>query len=136
MILRHRFFGAVVVAIVLFATAGTAAAARARFHYVPADANGRMTLDAASIVGPRLSLFGGAQPAEAVPPRPNRLASFRHPCTGRFVTVPLALPEGTPTIEYRGQRVIYNYGSYTVEIQFLPDGSVDVVYNSGLLRAL
>jgi hypothetical protein len=34
---------------------------------------------------------------------------------------------------YRTNRVVYNYGSYTVEVQFLPDGSANVVYNSGLL---
>ena len=52
------------------------------------------------------------------------------------ITVPLSFPEGTPRIEHRADRVIYNYGSYTVEVHFLPDGSVDVVYNSGLRRAL
>jgi hypothetical protein len=52
------------------------------------------------------------------------------------VIVPLALPEGIPVIEHRNGRVIYNYGTYTVETVFLPDGTVDVVYNSGLLRAL
>jgi hypothetical protein len=38
-------------------------------------------------------------------------------------------------MEYRTRRVIYNYGSDTVEVHFLPDGSVDVIYNSGLFRA-
>jgi hypothetical protein len=52
------------------------------------------------------------------------------------VNVPLALPDGTPVIEHVGQRIVYNYGSYTVEVRFLPDGGVDVVYNSGLLRRI
>jgi hypothetical protein len=52
------------------------------------------------------------------------------------VVVPLALPCGTPVIEHVWRRTVYNYGSYTVEVRFLPDGSVDVMYDSGLLRAL
>ena len=70
------------------------------------------------------------------PPRPTCLLTYRHPCTGQAVTVPLALPEGTPTIQYKLRQVVYNYGSYAVEVHFLPDGSVAVVYNSGLFRAL
>ena len=42
--------------------------------------------------------------------------------------------EGAPRLEYLPARVVYNYGSYTVEARFLPDGSVDVVYNAGFLR--
>ena len=51
------------------------------------------------------------------------------------ITVPLALPDSTPRMEYVRDRVVYNYGDYTVEVQFLPDGSADVFYDSGLLRA-
>jgi hypothetical protein len=50
------------------------------------------------------------------------------------VTVPLCLPEGTPRVEHVRDRIVYNYGSYTVEVRFLPDGSVDVLYSSGLFR--
>jgi hypothetical protein len=38
-------------------------------------------------------------------------------------------------MEYVGHRVIFNYGSDTVQVQFWSDGSVDVVYTTGLLRA-
>jgi hypothetical protein len=62
--------------------------------------------------------------------------TFGHPCTGQTVVVPLALPDSTPQMEYRPNRVIYNYGSYTVEVHFLANGLVDVIYNSGLFRAL
>jgi hypothetical protein len=48
----------------------------------------------------------------------------------------LALPDGTPVIEHVRQRIVYNYGSYTVEVRFLPEGAVDVIYNSGLLRRI
>jgi hypothetical protein len=64
------------------------------------------------------------------------MVTFRHPCTGLTVVAPLALPDSTPRMEYRTNRVIYNYGSYTVEVHFLPDGRVDVIYNSGLFREL
>jgi hypothetical protein len=127
---------AAVLASLFFLAAETAQAARARFHYTPADANGGMRLDPAGSSGPRFSFFGGTTPAAANPPPPTIALTYRHPYAGRYVTVPLALPADTPRIEYRGQRVIYNYGSYTVEVHFQPDGSVDVVYNSGLLRAL
>ena len=52
------------------------------------------------------------------------------------VTVPLRLPADTPRMEHRADRIIYNYNDYVVEARFLEDGSVDVVYNSGLLRPL
>jgi hypothetical protein len=48
----------------------------------------------------------------------------------------LALPEGTPVIMHVWQGIVYDYGSYTVEVRFLSDGSVDVIYNSGLLRRI
>jgi len=48
--------------------------------------------------------------------------------------VPLTLPEGTPRIEHRRNRIVYNYGSDVVEVHFLSDGSADVIYDSGLFR--
>ena len=68
--------------------------------------------------------------------RPNYLVTFRHAYTGQLITVPVAFPEGTPRLEYRRNRIVYNYGSYTVEAVFNPDGSMDMVYNSGFLRPL
>jgi len=64
------------------------------------------------------------------------LVTFRHAYTGQLITVPVAFPEGTPRLEYRRNRIVYNYGSYTVEAVFNPDGSMDMVYNSGFLRPL
>jgi hypothetical protein len=77
----------------------------------------------------------GWQPYNCDPPRATHLVSFRHPGTGLIVTVPLALPPDTPHMEYGRSRVIYNYGSDTVEVSFLAGGSVHVIYDSGLLRA-
>jgi hypothetical protein len=64
------------------------------------------------------------------------VVTFRHGCSGQLVSVPIAFPEGTPRVAYRASSIMYNYGSYTVEAVFLADGSVDVIYDSGLLRPL
>ncbi|MBV9122481.1 MAG: hypothetical protein JO112_03835 [Planctomycetes bacterium] len=116
-----------------------ASAASVRYHYAASDSCGHLRLMSDGPGGApreRLTWFGLVREADPGPPRPNQLVTFRHPFTGRPVIVPLHLPEGTPRMEYRTTRVIYDYGSYAVEVQFLSDGSVDVIYNSGLLRAL
>jgi hypothetical protein len=68
--------------------------------------------------------------------RPTHLVTFRHPYTGGLVTVPMALLPDEPRIEHVRNRIVFNYGSYTIEVEFFPDGSVDVIYNSGLSRRL
>lgn len=121
------------------ATTAPASAERARFHYVPVDERGNMVLRVdgeTGGLGDRLSWFSTVRDPDNRPPRPNWLVTFRHPCTGRTVIVPLRLPEGTPNMGYGPNRVVYNYGSYTVSIQFLADGSVYVFYNAGFFRAL
>lgn len=121
-------------ALFVLAVAPPAEAARARFHYVPADPAGHVTLKPGACPGERVTVFG--KYCDACPPRPNCYQTFCHPCTGQTVIVPLALPFGTPTIYHRPNRVVYNYGSDFVEVHFLPDGSVDVIYSSGLFRAI
>jgi hypothetical protein len=123
----------------LCAVPSGAVAEQVRFRFVPADASGKMQQVPAGPDGTlgelRRSL--GARPlpyTQGV--QPNVIGTFRHPYTGRNVTVPLRLPASTPRMEHRFDRITYNYGDYTVEARFLPDGSVDVVYNSGLLRPL
>jgi hypothetical protein len=69
-------------------------------------------------------------------PRPTHVVTYRHPYTGQNVSVPMTLPESTPRIVHATDRIVYDYGSYTVTSRFLPDGSVDVIYNSGLFRPL
>jgi hypothetical protein len=61
---------------------------------------------------------------------------FKHIYTGQEVRVPLALPDSTPVIEHVRQRIVYNYGSYSVTVRFLPDGGVEVIYSTGLMRAI
>jgi hypothetical protein len=116
-------------------TTGSASAARVRYHYVPATNGGPMTLApiAPNAPGERISIFGRS-PYCSPPPRATCVVTFRHPGSGCVVGVPLALPPDTPNLEHRGSRIVYNYGSYTVEVAFIADGSVDVIYNNGLLR--
>src|SRR5262249_11929418 len=122
-------------------------AARVQFHYLPVDPQGHSVLlpSRTAAAGERVSWFGTVRESyfgrttvnpTARPLIVNVEAPFRHPYTGRTVIVPLSLPEGTPRIEHVRNRVVYNYGSYTVEVRFLPDGSFDVIYDSGLLRGL
>jgi hypothetical protein len=130
---RKGLIKGVGVLVLLLLAAAPAAAAKVRYHYAPTDGCGTL---APLGGGERLTWTGGWEPYPCPPPRPTCLLTYRHPCTGQAVTVPLALPEGTPTIQYKLRQVVYNYGSYAVEVHFLPDGSVAVVYNSGLFRAL
>jgi len=116
----------------LFTATQSAEAARTRFHLTP-DTSGNGCLGVPT-AGERLMLTGW-KPYNCPPPRATQLVSFRHPATGQTVSVPLALPASTPRMGYSRDRVTYNYGSDTVEVQFLPDGSAYVYYDSGLLRA-
>src|SRR6476660_7628010 len=89
--------------LLLLLTGGRAAAARLRVHYVVVDNCGT--------TAPQ----GEPERGRVCParPRPNVVMTYRHPCSGGLVKVPLFLPEGTPVIQHRGNRLIYNYGSYT-----------------------
>jgi hypothetical protein len=125
-----------IAAAALLAFCGTpASAARVRFHYAPLDVNGNTTLRPADYgVGERVSYFGTVRAPINNQPRPTHLVTFRHPYSGRDIALPISFPYGTPRIEHVRDRLIYNYGSDTIEIRFLPDGSADVIYDSGLFR--
>ena len=126
MTMRARCLKACAVCVLVLGGASTAFAARVLFHYGPGELCG---------AGQRISWFGAARGPVGGLPGPAAPVAFTHPFTGSPVTVPLALPVGTPTIEHVRNSIAYNYGSYAVEVRFLRDGSVDVIYNSGLLRA-
>jgi hypothetical protein len=114
---------------------GMAGAAVVRYHYLPAGSNGTITLQPANDgAGERVRWFGTVREPYRGALRPTHVVTFRHPYTGRNVSVPLTLPEGTPNIQHTPNRITFNYGSYTVGALFLSDGSVDIIYNSGLLR--
>lgn len=110
-----------------------------RFRFVPTDSCGTLKQVPAGpegALGEQLTGFGlRPQPFHRMF-RPNQMVTFRHPFHGRNVTVPLTLPEGTPRLEHRSDRIVYNYGSYVVEVRFFADGSADVLYNSGFMRPL
>lgn len=136
MIFRNGMLKTTLAALLLITCTGVASAARARFHYVAADASGTMVAKPGpcGTAGERRSVLGKC--CDNNPPKPTCWKCFRHPCTGQTVKVPLALPEGTPSLYYRRDRVSFDYGSYNVIVFFLEDGTVDVVYDSGLFRAL
>jgi hypothetical protein len=124
-------------AVVVVLAAGSAApAAVARYHYV-ADAPGgcmRLVPGPDGAPGELITVFG-RYPYNC-PPHPTCNVTFKHYFSGAMIVVPLALPDSTPQIMHRANRTIYNYGSYTVTVVFLEDGSVDVIYNSGFFRAI
>jgi hypothetical protein len=136
----NRRNGWLVLTILLFGLAADRSqAAVARFHYVPADDQGNTTLQPigpCGSPGEYVIWFGAVRKPYTCMPRPNRMVTLCHPHTGRNITVPIALPAGTPIIQHKPNWLIYDYGTYTVSVQFFPDGSVDVVYNSGLFREL
>jgi hypothetical protein len=103
---------------------GQAAAGERRYHLV-SDGSPNVSMKPVPGYGP-----------PCPPPRPTCQICYTHPYTGRVVTVPLQLPDDTPKIHHRISRVVYDYGSDTVTVIFLPDGTVDVVYNTGFLRGL
>jgi len=121
------------------AVPGRAAAEVVRFRFAPVDMCGtaaQVPIGPGGALGERLIGLGFLPQPYATMPRPNQMVTFRHPYSGQNITVPLTLPAGTPRLEHRSNRIVYNYGSYTVQALFLPDGSVEVTYNSGFLRPL
>ncbi len=130
---------ALMMGVALVVQPGTASAEQARFHYVPIDPCGTLSQVPAGpngALGEQLTGFGlRPQPFNRVM-RPNQIVTFRHPYTGRNVTVPVTLPPGTPRFEVGTDRITYYYGSYVVEARFFPDGSVDMVYNSGFMGSI
>jgi hypothetical protein len=113
-----------------FLPASRANAARVRYHYVPA---GPPEQSGAAQAGSGERWRFGWEAYDCPAPRPTCFATFRHPDTCRSITLPLRLPEGTPQMEYKTDRVIYDYSGYMVEVHFLSDGSADVIYSSGFL---
>jgi hypothetical protein len=125
------------VAVLLACTASPARAARVRYHYVPADPGGCYRLDdSRGAPGERLTWRGTWEAYNCPPACATAQVCFRHPCTGQSLTLPLHLPtDSTPRMEYRPNRVVYDYGTGSVEVYFLSDGTAYVIYNDGLLRA-
>ncbi len=123
----------------VFAFAGIAKADVVRFRYSPSDLCGHTALkpDPCGGVGEwRPWLFGVRRSSYYCRPNPTHLVTFLHPHTNRHVKVPLALPGGTPQTFTTTEAITFTYTSYSVRVEFRRDGSVDVVYNSGIFRPL
>src|SRR5437588_272091 len=104
--LLKRTAGLLIAAGLLLGSPGSAAADQLRLHYLPASSGATAVLQAPA--GERVSFFGMVREPNACPIRPNYLVTFRHAFTAQLVTVPVAFPEGTPRLEYRADRIIYN----------------------------
>ena len=116
---------------------GAVHADQIRFRYVPVDSKGNTALKPSTThgaAGERVRWFGLVREGANNQPRPTFLVTFQHPISGREITVPLALPPGKPVIAHGWNRITYNFGSYSVIAEFNRDGSVDVIYRSGLFR--
>jgi hypothetical protein len=87
--------------------------------------------DSVAFVGNQVFVFPTS--LQSQPPAPTQWLSLRHPFTHAYVSVPVALPSGTPRLEQRSDRLIYDYGFMSIVILFLRDGSVNVSYNSKTL---
>lgn len=125
--------------LLLATTPSWAIAEQVRYHFVPTDACGTMAQVPAGpegTIGELRRGFGLRPLPYPYAVRPNQMVTFRHPFSGRNVTVPIRMPDGPPRIETRPDRIIYTHGEYVVEARFLTDGSVDVIYNSGFMRLL
>jgi hypothetical protein len=137
--MKARIFGFAVAALIGCGSVNPLYAERVRYHFAPADLCGSTVQTPAgknNAIGERVSYFGfGTTPYNCAKP-PTHMVTFWHPFTKRNVTVPMALPAGTPRLEYGRNRITFNYGSYIVQAVFLPDGSVDTIYDSGLLTPL
>ncbi len=121
--IRKGFWTCVTALFAVLAVVGTVEAARLRYRYVPGGADGVMTLapSAFGTPGVRITLRGSCPDS--------------HPFSGQTINVPLNLP-GNPTIYYKTNAVLYDYSGDFVEVRFLPDGSVEVIYSTGLFRSI
>lgn len=135
--LRHLHWYTLAIALTAFPT--IAGAEQVRFRFVPVNACGTMSQVP---VGPEGALgelkrgFGAVPLPYPLVVRPNQMVTFRHAYNRHLVTIPLRFPQGSPRIEQRSDRIIYNFADYIIDVRFLPDGTVDVYYNSGFLRVL
>ncbi len=110
-----------------------------RFRYRPVDSCGRMALvkSASGVTGQWRPWALGIRTANYYcEPKATHVVTFSHPCSGRSVQVPIRLPSGTPRIAYQSSAVVYSYGTYTIRVEFVQSGAVDVVYNSGAFRPI
>lgn len=108
-----------------------------RYRYAP-DACGSMQLvpGPGGAPGERSSWLGGPPspyPRQAIA---THVVTFRHSYTGQNVNVPITFPDSGARMETVPEYVQFNFTSYQIRVRFIPDGTVDVTYNSGWLRPI
>ncbi len=136
---RRHLIELVLSGCLLLSMVAGASAEVVRFHYTPRDLCGSTSLKVSGNGAQgewRAWSFGVVTRPYYCKMRPTHLVTFRHPCSGRNVSVPIAFPGGTPAIYHRTNAIVYSFSTYTIRAEFLPDGSVDVIYNSGIFRPL
>lgn len=127
----------VVVSASLALAQGQARAEVVRYRYTPdACGNLQLVLGPGGAPGERSGWLGG--PATPFPRQviATHVVSFRHLHTGCNVNVPITFPDSSPRMETIGDYVQFNFTSYLIRVVFLPNGAVDVVYNSGWFRPI
>lgn len=137
--MRRHFFFALFATILVVGLASSASGEALRLHYKPDHCAGYTSLKVAGdgAVGEfSPSALGLMKQSYYCQPKATHMVTYRHPVSCRNVTVPIAFPQGTPRIAYQSDAIVYSYGLYTIRVEFLNDGSVDVLYNSGLFRPL
>lgn len=111
-----------------------ASAEQVRIRYCPQE-NGPATVlkaaDPGQPTGVKISRFGLRSEPYFCLPKTNCLKTFCHKCTGQNVTLPLYLPAATPRIAHTWAGISYQYTGFAVNVNFQPDGSVEVVYDNG-----
>jgi hypothetical protein len=135
---HFRSCGLAACAAILSLAIGSASAEVVRFRYVPRDACGNTALAPGpqGAAGERQAWIGGPVEPYLRTLAPTHIVTFQHPATGKNINVPFTFPAGTPRLEHRPNRIIYNYGTYQIQALFNPDGSVTTIYNSGALRPI
>src|SRR5437899_4951445 len=85
-----------------------ATAEQVRYHFVPADACGKMQQVPAGpdgTIGELKRVLGARALPYPYAVHPNQRVTFRDPFPGGHVTVPLRMPAGTPRMEHISHRI-------------------------------
>src|SRR5262249_47178736 len=129
--MRQSLLTVILAALVLAGVAGTAGAEVVRYHYLPTTTCGYSSTSLK--VGPggatrkyKTFLLSPASQPYYCQLKATHMVTFFHPFTNQNVTVPMALPLGTPRVEILSDTIVYTFTQYTIRVQFLHDGSVDV----------
>lgn len=120
--------------VAVLACVDPADAEQIRIRYWPQDSGPATVMKPAQAgqpTGVRISRFGFRREPYYCLPKANCLKTFTHRCTGQKVTVPLYLPADTPRIAHTWSGISYQYTGFSVNVVFLEDGSVEVVYDNG-----